>query len=68
MFTVEKNVPLPGMHGNQRYPFDTMEVGDSFLADKPLAAQRSAHQYGMRHGKKFVTRTEAGGMRIWRIA
>ena len=32
MFLIEKNVPLPpSMHESSKYPFRTMEIGDSFF-------------------------------------
>jgi hypothetical protein len=82
-FKVEKGVPLaPGgqMGPATRYPWDELEVGDSFYA--PLSAyqcrtgepsvgkylasmQRVASQ--KRRGT-FRVRREGEGLRVWRIA
>lgn len=62
---VEKNVPIPA-----RYPFDKMEVGDSFAV--PLGVARdavavSAGCYGEKHQMKFIVRLMPDRtMRCWR--
>jgi hypothetical protein len=78
-FKIEKGIPLcrPSSKSN-KYPFDQMEVGDSFFVPhaeaksaRMAALTRNAGQYKklpkyvtvQRH---FVTRTVDGGMRIWR--
>ena len=64
---IEKNVPVPK---RGKLPFKKMEIGDSvfFGADEsPKKMQVYAHTYGNQLGRKFITRKEAGGMRIWRI-
>ena len=79
-YTIEKNVPLcrPSSKSN-KYPFDQMEVGDSFFAPHPddkkarqNALARNAGQYRKppKHvtvQRHFVTRTVEGGARIWRV-
>ena len=69
-FKIDKNIPMPAIkHGNAKYPFDEMEVGDSILV-KGVAAARSckqaAYKYGKQNGKKFAARAAANGARIWR--
>jgi len=66
MFQIEKNVPLP-----KKYPFDEMEVGDSFeLLDtmKRNTVNIAARRYGDKTGKKFVVRTKDKKLRCWRLA
>lgn len=66
MLQVEKNVPLP-----KKYPFDEMEVGDSFeLLDtmKRNTVNIAARRYGDKTGKKFVVRTKDKKLRCWRLA
>lgn len=65
-FKIEKNVPLPGVAAT--YPFEQMEVGDSFFAEGKTAnqLQNAASHWRKRKGWKFATRTEEGGARIWR--
>lgn len=64
---IEKGVPIPG-----RFPFEQMEVGDSFAV--PSGVPRTtisiaALRYGRKHGAKFTTRTLPDGtIRCWRTA
>lgn len=73
MYKIEKNIPVPhsSRGRKQRYPFGSMEPGDSFLlADKDLYSKvrMSANGYGYRHGKRFVVRLVDEGVRVWRAA
>ena len=69
-YKIEKEVPVPKTSGKGRkpyYPWDDMEVGDSiFFADGGRKHTQSAYQHGHRYGKKFVTKSFEGGVRIWR--
>jgi hypothetical protein len=54
-----------------KYPFLTMNVGDSFLVPGKSAAQFSqATNYANRTnpGKRFKSRTVEGGVRVWRVS
>lgn len=73
---IEKNIPIPsgtGITGRRaKYPFGEMEVGDSlFIDNEPRGSQSGASmaskQHGARYGKKFTSRTEGNGVRIWRV-
>lgn len=66
---IEKGIPLPS-HGNAKYPWAAMEIGDSFLVTHiPMKSiQRIASAAGPVHQRKFSTRTVDGGIRVWRIA
>lgn len=72
MFEIEKDKPIPP---RRKYPFEDMEVGDSFFAprdDFPHAGDAARVYAHHRKGKvKFRTRnvTENGvnGTRVWRI-
>ena len=75
MYVVERNVPISEkmVHGNTKYPFYRMEVGDSFLARVEDTGtiprvRAAACMYGQMHRMKFRTRTVDGGIRVWRIA
>jgi hypothetical protein len=70
---IEKGIPMPGRNKprNTKYPWEQMEeVGDSFLvpSDAGVATFRAtAHNYGLRHNKKFTIRAVGGGRyRCWR--
>ncbi len=66
--TVEKDIPMPpkSMSGRaSKYPWDDMEVGDSFLVAEsnsaPVPPSRLTEQ-----GKKFSSRAVKKGFRVWR--
>lgn len=69
MFTIEKNIPLPKfIHtGRNKYPFEQMEVEDSFFAPvKRETLVNAVSSYKKKSGKDFVVITEGEGARIWR--
>ena len=74
MIPIDKNISVPSRIGNapiRKYPFQEMELNDSFFAPsaKPANFSTCARPY---RPKKFITRTvtENGvkGTRVWRIA
>lgn len=70
-YTIEKNVPFPPPKNSKAiYPFQYMEIGDSFVcSDKNLSTVSSAAQYAKRKfNYKFTIRKQAVGHRVWRIA
>lgn len=71
MLHVESTVPLPDDRPRLKYPFDDMQVGDSFLiteAGMVKNARSAAWMYSRRHGMKFSCRKVDGGWRVWRTA
>ena len=72
MYQVDRGYEMPAprpVFG--KYPFKTMEVGESFfvaLEDMagPKRMHSTAYNYGKRLGKKFVARRVEGGVRVWR--
>tara|TARA_R110000822_G_scaffold34070_6_gene96971 strand:- start:3005 stop:3316 length:312 start_codon:yes stop_codon:yes gene_type:complete len=83
---VEQGIPIPkdgqGRKRNDwakpKFPFDEMEVGDSFAVrpqeEQPLIVLQNtcsgaAHLYGKKQvpEKKFTTRQRGTHVRIWRI-
>ena len=68
MYKIEKNKPLSS---KLKYPFADMRIDDSFFVPdqhkQGAGVVSSAHYYGKRNGKKFATRYEDGGIRIWRV-
>jgi hypothetical protein len=70
-FHIEKGIPVPKQVGagrKNKYPFDAMEVGDSFFIKdgKVKTLSRSCGTYGKRLERKFTSRTVEGGARVWR--
>lgn len=67
MIKIDKNVPIPpaGQGRPRKYPFDEMDVGDSFFSGSIASVESSA--YSRNDGKKFVLRKVRGGVRVWRV-
>lgn len=73
---IAKHLPMPKAGkapANARFPWHSMEVGDSFLVRTLADAQsasRAARIFADYHGITFKTamRTVRGGIRIWRTA
>lgn len=74
MYTVDKGIPVPPhcpARGIKKYPFDIMEVGDSFgIASKEEAAlvRGAAHHQQVSRGIKLSIQKHGTGWRCWRIA
>lgn len=68
---IDKNIsiPKPRTGGNVKWPFDKMEIGDSFLAIQKTFSSASALAVaaGYRLNRKFSCRKTEEGIRIWRI-
>ncbi len=67
-FSVERGVPIPPLRNPKKYPWDSMDIGDSFFIPNiksNAAGAYSAHRAKM--GEKHTVRTVDGGVRIWRI-
>lgn len=71
MFEVEKDIPLPKTRQKlKKYPWDSMEIGDSFLVPKTEGknARASAYASGFKSGRKYASRLQKDGTtRIWRL-
>ncbi len=67
MFEVVSNKTAPT--SRSKYPFDKMNVGDSFeVTDQNMFASTrvAAIGYGKRKGQKFTSRSRDGVLTIWR--
>lgn len=64
---IEKNIPVP-----RRFPFDKMEVGDSFAIPPDTRRETvavAALRYGRKHDMEFVVRMVPDRTyRCWRTA
>lgn len=68
MIKIDKGIPIPPSNTGSRYPFAHMEVGDSFFAEtRQSKMTAAARNWGVRLKRKFVTRKESNGTRVWRI-
>jgi hypothetical protein len=68
-FKIDKDIPAPP---RLKYPFDIMEVGDSFSlpSSEAIRVGNLARAWGKRHNAnaKFMVRVGDDGARIWRIS
>ena len=69
-YKIEKGIPAPDRWSTAKYPFLTMEVGDSFFVsgDQSSKLSAAACQCRRRSGMVFMVRKMDGGVRCWRIA
>ena len=67
---IEVGVPAPKMRVVYAYPYEDMEVGDSFAV--PLSARAKVLNANYRAGKRlgwvFTAKTEKDVVRVWRTA
>lgn len=62
-------IPRSGAGRPAKYPFSTMNVGDTAFfegQDSSGLAAKAARHLGHRKGWKFSARNVEGGVRIWR--
>ena len=66
----EKGIAMPQPRVVYAYPYDEMDVGDSFTV--PVQARAKVLNANYRAGKRlqrvFVARTEGDQIRVWRMA
>jgi hypothetical protein len=65
---LESGVSMPKQRTVYAYPYEDMEVGDSFVV--PLDARAKVlnanYRAGKRLGRYFAARTEGDHVRVWR--
>ena len=63
---VDKTVPLP--EGKKRYPYASMDIGDSFFVveGKLQVVCNANYRASKRLGMQFIPRKEPEGVRVWR--
>lgn len=68
-YVIQKDVPMPSMPNRSSYPFEAMEVGDSFevTGDDARKVAMAACQHASRYGRLYSTRKTATGRRVWRL-
>ena len=67
---IEVGVPAPKMRVVYAYPYEDMDVGDSFAV--PLEARAKVlnanYRAGKRLGRVFTAKTDGDTVRVWRTA
>jgi len=71
---IDKNIPIPKSGRGRKgylcdlYPFEEMEIGDSFFTDEDgRNFSGKVYTVGKRLNKKFSVAKEGDGCRCWRI-
>lgn len=65
--TVEKGIAIPVASRATKYPWDKMEIGDSFFMDVSVtSASAAASNARKRYGFFYTVRAENAGSRVWR--
>lgn len=71
MEKIQKNIPMPSTKAGRKtkYPWNTMEIGDSFPI--PTTDENTAIAYASgaskRYKKQYKARFYKGEFRIWRV-
>lgn len=69
---VDRNIPLPQVRVGRLYPFEDMQIGDSFFVidGSVVRIHAAARQFNKRMRFTCRTRIEDGvrGVRVWRIS
>lgn len=73
MIKIDKHIPLPSEGDLITVALKAMDVGDSFLlgsitASKKTMMYRKINAVSGGGTKRFVTRAEGDGIRVWRAA
>lgn len=69
---IEKGIPIPGANPQRVWPFDKLEVGDSFLIPEKMErrARNAASAYQRDHAgvKLTIRKVEGNRWRLWRVS
>ena len=73
MYKIEKKVPIECQTRKTPFPFASLEIGDSFFVPAQDFNRRKVsndvfYRNSTDGGKRYVTRTVEGGVRVWRVA
>ena len=65
-FKIDKDIPIPDGKRNSIYPWNKMNIGDSFfIKTKSISMGATNKRYSP---KRFITRKVEDGYRVWRIS
>ena len=70
MYEIENNVEIPELKRFRyyKYPFDLMEVGQSFKVEGKNPSSAVSQQNKRNPEKRFIVRREGDDFRVWRVA
>jgi hypothetical protein len=65
---IDKGIEMPNKKDSRvKYPWESLEVGDSFLPSKDITSSIISSANKRYAPKKFTQRKTEEGIRIWRI-
>lgn len=66
--SIDADVPVPARV--PKYPYEALEVGESFLVTTMglQSVCNANYRQSKRQGRKFVARKVEGGVRVWRVS
>lgn len=68
MIKIDKKVKLPPPSDREgKYPWDQMNVGDSFSVSNNPSIRACASYAGNKRGWRFTCRKEGRKIRVWRV-
>lgn len=69
MYEITKDVPIPAPIKKHNYPYDLLQVGESFWVSgvKMQALCNANRRQSKRLSRTFVCRREGDGVRVWRV-
>lgn len=66
---LEKGIAIPEKQKVVKYPYQYMEVGDSFLVPEGNLSKvcNASYREWKKTGRKYTARVVDGGVRVWRV-
>jgi hypothetical protein len=67
-YKIQKNIPIPQKPTNQcEYPFNEMNIGDSFLCNNSEKVRSSAKKFGCTVTIRSTKEDGLNNFRVWKI-
>ena len=69
MYEITKSVPLPQPIKRHNYPYEQLQVGESFWVTgiSMQSLCNANRRQSKRLARKFICRKEGEGVRVWRV-
>ncbi len=65
---IDKSIPLPPQVGRFKETLDKLKTGESFYHTDIEGARKACFNAHQRGSKRYTTRREPGGVRVWRVS
>jgi hypothetical protein len=69
MYEISKDVPMPAPLKRHNYPYEQLQVGESFWVGEHTVQKISNlnNRKSKQLGRRFICRKEDEGYRVWRV-